>query len=48
MNIKFKQMIIRDCKMKEMTRNVFFPKWSTHFFDDKYQIEAIIGFKFSL
>ena len=33
MNIKFKQMIIRDCKMKEMVPNVFFPKWSAHFYD---------------
>ncbi len=48
LNIKFKQMIVQNCKMKELTRNVFFPQWSSYFYDEKFQIEARIGFQFKL
>ncbi len=41
-------MIVQNCKMKELSRNVFFPLWSSYFYDEKFQIEARIGFQFTL
>ncbi len=38
LNIRLKQLVLTQCKMKELCRNTFFPQWSQYFRNDKFQV----------
>lgn len=48
LNIRLKQLVLTQCKMKEICKNTFFPRWTRFYNNEKFQVEAKIGFKFNL